>query len=196
MTRPIQLFDKPPMMPFVCAKCGAQKREHFVDLGIDSELRRNDEHGQTHYTEGVIYFCSRCMVSLLRDYTGALFDFLLNQEESKKMDWDGSKNEIMTLQNEIYSLHKILALKDEEIVKRDATIADMPKIAPVGSATKVIEDLLGEEVSGPGTGRNVPDGEESGDDSTGNDSESVDDDLQSESSAEPEIISIKRDIFA
>lgn len=193
MTRPIQLFDKPPMTPFVCAKCGSQEREHFVDLGIDSELRRNDEHGQTHYTEGVIYFCSRCMVSLLRDYTGALFDFLSAQEESKKMDWQGSKNEIMTLQNEIYSLHKILQLKDEEIEKRDATIAGLPKVAPVGSATKVIEDLLGEDVNGT----DAPDVTESGDDSAGDDPEPESDDLHSESSPESTIdLNLERSIFA
>jgi hypothetical protein len=116
--RPIQILDAPVTDPYVCIKCGlgaGSDRRHWVDLGVNSLLKENDEHGQLHVFEGVIYLCNMCIMSTIGDYLGKLFEFINNQELGYNLTQAQRQEQIDVLENEIFTLRDQLNKRDDEV---------------------------------------------------------------------------------
>lgn len=204
--RPVQIYDKPPLHPFVCIKCGSSHdREHFVDLGIDTEMKNTGPMDQMYYTEGTIYFCSRCMVDLLRVYTTKIWDFILSKEDAHAAGYKNAGTELTLLRKEVADLRDIINRKDIDIIRMSHMIENyVEKSLPVGtddSANALVDDLLGAENgripaenSNTGEGESTP--ELSVSDATGHDSESEHESVSNESSSGSASELIVRDIFA
>lgn len=181
--RPLQIVDRPPMPPHVCLLCGTgADRDHFIDLGIDSELVHKDEWGATHYTDGVIYLCNLCFTAKFTDYMRQLFPYWDARAKGQSLSAKMGSKAVEIYTNEINSLRadneRLVALVD----KLNKQIYD--KAPPVGttdsaekSGTDVLSDLIGSDIEEDsddnGLGRSLQPGTangdvaESGDDSTG-----------------------------
>jgi len=152
--RPVQLLDKPISHPWVCAKCGSgNAREHYVDLGIDTEFTQLDAFTQVHLSEGAIYLCNLCITALIVDYLNKLFDFISNQRTGLDLESMKKVNELTVLHQEIESLRAIINKQAEDI--RDLRQAElnqfMGTVVPVeSSATDVIDTLLGKDANDTG----------------------------------------------
>lgn len=158
MSRALQIVDKPSVTPFVCIMCGSgpTSREHFVDLGIDSEMHSHDQFQTHHITDGVIYLCNICMTSVISSYLQKLFTFVNQQKTGHELHAMQNsqamfiqQDEITHLRNQVTNLEGKLRRKTEEIqqlVTKDFStdaIADK-QIAAEKTADQVLGNLFGE----------------------------------------------------
>jgi len=70
MTREISIFSNPVAAPGVCAKCGSQNKDWFVDLGFELEMNKFEESIQLPiWLDGVVYLCCDCVNDLVATVT-------------------------------------------------------------------------------------------------------------------------------
>lgn len=68
MTREVTIFSNPVAAPGVCAKCGSQDKDWFVDLGFELEMHKYEPSiGLTTWFDGVVYLCCDCINNLIYD---------------------------------------------------------------------------------------------------------------------------------
>lgn len=66
MTREITIYSNPVAAPGVCAKCGSQNKEWFVDLGFELEMQKFDTSIDLPvWLDGVVYLCCDCINDLV-----------------------------------------------------------------------------------------------------------------------------------
>src|SRR5215510_13757720 len=125
--RPITIMDTPIAEPYVCIKCGlgaGSNRRHWIDLGVDSLLKRADETGQVHIFDGVIYFCNMCMMGAIGEYLGKLFEFINNQELAYNLTQAQRQEQLDVLHAEIFTLREQLDKRDEEVKELDTQLQE------------------------------------------------------------------------
>lgn len=153
--RPVQLMTRPIAEPYVCIKCGSgSSREHYVDLGVDSELHRVDDFGTKHISTGVIYFCNLCITDLITSYLSKLFKFLSQQTVGRDLAVAQDTSRMQSLIEEISNLHDIINRRDKKILElqdQNNTLR-YESVHPTNekTATQVVAELLGEEDDGTG----------------------------------------------
>jgi len=171
--RPIQIMDKPVANPFVCASCGAgNERLFFTDLGIDTQFEKTDEHNAKYVTEGVIYLCSECITSLIVEFNRKLTPYLSHYLVSRGFLQEANKDEIRTLQDEVFMLRDLLNAKDVEnqemryalqsrLDMENETIS--PPVSTTPTADELVDKMLGTDADGTsaGTSDSTVDGRDS-----------------------------------
>lgn len=65
--REVTIFSNPVATPGVCAKCGSQDKEWFVDVGFDIDYNQALEAGHNIWLDGVLYLCCDCINGLVVD---------------------------------------------------------------------------------------------------------------------------------
>jgi len=66
MTREILIFNNPVAAPGVCAKCGSQNKDWFVDLGFELEMQKFEPIMDLPvWLDGVVYLCCDCINDLV-----------------------------------------------------------------------------------------------------------------------------------
>lgn len=191
--RPVQIMQELPSKPHVCVKCGTGvgKREHFVDLGIDSELAHVDDYQQVHLYDGVIYFCNLCMTGLISDYLNLLFKFINNQRIGLDLASANNSEALYIQQKEIEHLRGVIADRDKELAELKGVVEfakaeAMMEINEV-SAEETLDGIIGNE---PGNDVSA-DSPERDNDATGADQSSDGDSAADESLTASDITDLK-----
>ena len=66
MITEISIFNNPVAAPGVCAKCGSQDKEWFVDLGFEQEMHKFEHSLDIPiWLDGVVYLCCDCINDLV-----------------------------------------------------------------------------------------------------------------------------------
>ena len=66
--REVSIFSNPVAAPGVCAKCGSQDNDWFVDLGFEAEMHKFDDSiNLPTWFDGVVYLCCDCTNNLYTD---------------------------------------------------------------------------------------------------------------------------------
>lgn len=180
--RPVQIMQELPSKPHVCVKCGTGvgKREHFVDLGIDSEMAHVDDYQQIHIYDGVVYFCNMCMTGLITDYLNLLFKFINGQRVGLDLASANNSEALFIQQKEIEHLRGVIADREKELNELKATIefARSEAMAEVTetSAEETLDGILGNE---PGTDTPDSNSDAAGTDQSSDGNDSADESLTS-----------------
>jgi len=189
--RPIQIMDKPAANPFVCASCGSgNERLFFVDIGLDTKFEKVDEHSAEYHTEGAVYLCSECITSLIVEFNRKLTPYLSHYLISRGFLQEANKDEIKTLQDEVFMLRGLLNKADVEnqemryklqnrLDMENGTIS--PPESTIPTADELVDKMLGTDTNGSSTGsdNSSPDGRDSN--SEGTDTSTSGDDSTTES---------------
>jgi len=183
--RPLQIVDKPPFRPNVCAICGTgNEREHWVDLGIDVAWEKTDDHGQLYLSDGAVYLCNICIASVMVSYLSKVNEFNRQQLVARGLIHATNAGEIRTLQNEIKMLRNQLNARDNDIQglrfamqsKLDAenNTVSPPKEPETPTADDLVNEMLGNDENDNTTGTGTTDSDSDGrsSDPEGTDSES------------------------
>lgn len=171
--RPVQIMAQPAAHPFVCIKCGTgHDREHFVDLGVDSEMTiRQQDTGQELWTEGVVYLCNMCISGLFMDYFRNFWEFINSQRNGITHKQNKFGERIEKLNNRVLDLSRERdeLRKELDSLKQVQTTVEEP---PVSSAAELLEKIgiPVSEVINDGSGNSTPVDAESDSDATGTDS--------------------------
>jgi len=195
--RPLQIVDKPPFRPNVCAICGTgNEREHWVDLGIDVAWEKTDDHGQLYLSDGAVYLCNICIASVMVSYLSKVNEFNRQQLVARGLIHATNAGEIRTLQGEIKMLRKQLTSMESDNQqlryslqsKLDAenNTVSPPKEPETPTADDLVNEMLGtdDNVDTTGTGTTNTDSDGRSADSEGADSKS-DSDKSDASSDKP-----------
>ena len=68
MSREETIFSNPVAAPGVCAKCGSQDKDWFVDLGFELEMHKYEPSIELPtWFDGVVYLCCDCVNNLISD---------------------------------------------------------------------------------------------------------------------------------
>jgi len=164
--RPIQIMDKPAANPHVCISCGAgNERLFFVDIGVDTLMEKNDEYDTKYRTEGVVYLCSECITSLIVEFNRKLIPYLTHYLTARGFLQEANKDEIKTLQDEVFMLRDLLNAKDVEnqemryalqsrLDMENETIS--PPVPTTPTADELVDKMLGNDTDGNPAGSNDP----------------------------------------
>jgi hypothetical protein len=202
-------MDKPAANPWVCISCGAGvERLFFVDLGVDTQFQKIDEHDTQYHTEGVVYLCSECITSMIVEFNRKLTPYLSHYLISRGFLMETNKGEIKTLQDEVFMLRDLLNAKDVEnqemrfklqsrLDMENGTISPPESTTP--TADELVDKMLGTDTDGTSTGTGDPviDGRDSN--TEGTDSESNSDESSSttnESATDADSLAITHAAFA
>lgn len=97
--RTVAIYENPIMEPGVCAKCGSQQRDWFVDLGLNITGEKeapykavNVEDGEpyespNHWFDGAIMYCNVCINNLFDDVCRKFTEF--KENHIVKEDFNG-----------------------------------------------------------------------------------------------------------
>lgn len=116
---PIQVYAKPPYLPYLCVKCGAQDRDWYIDPGIIlnayyGRIVYGGAQSQEH--DGSLYLCNFCWEDLVKEGTKAIQMHLHNT-----MPWENGKEP--TYENKEELIHGTVGLPDgpdEESTRYDS----------------------------------------------------------------------------
>ena len=84
--RSVAIYENPIMEPGVCARCGSQDKDWFVDLGLVVEGGRDNPNNNREpvgsdykypslWFEGAIFYCCDCVNNLVTDVSRKLEEF-------------------------------------------------------------------------------------------------------------------------